>query len=140
MPMDIARPISNIYHNKLAIAVDWFVHVDLPAPPLPVIPSTVAATATNTNTAAAGAGAVAGAANISVSVNVSAAEHKAEALIVDTSTPITSSIAAGKYLFCNHLYVPFEHFVLTCVLSRNAAPSRQQIQLSSLHCNHSFLL
>jgi hypothetical protein len=26
--MDIARPIINVYHNKLAIAVDWFVHAD----------------------------------------------------------------------------------------------------------------
>ena len=24
MPMDIARPVINIYHNKLAIGVDWF--------------------------------------------------------------------------------------------------------------------
>jgi hypothetical protein len=23
--MDIARPVFNIYHNKLAIAVDWYV-------------------------------------------------------------------------------------------------------------------
>lgn len=25
--MDIARPVFNIYHNKLAIAVDWYVQV-----------------------------------------------------------------------------------------------------------------
>ena len=24
MPMDISRPVINIYHNKLAIGVDWF--------------------------------------------------------------------------------------------------------------------
>ena len=28
MPMDVCRPITNIYHNKLAIAVDWFVNID----------------------------------------------------------------------------------------------------------------
>ena len=27
--MDISRPIVNVYHNKLAIAVDWDVEVDL---------------------------------------------------------------------------------------------------------------
>jgi hypothetical protein len=26
--MDIARPIINVFHSKLAIAVDWFVHAD----------------------------------------------------------------------------------------------------------------
>lgn len=62
MPLDIARPIVNIYHNKLAIAVDWFVHVDLPPPPA------------NTT-----------------------GQRAADALIVDTSTPITSSIAAGSF-------------------------------------------
>lgn len=71
MPMDIARPIVNIYHNKLAIAVDWFVHVDLPPPPLP------------------------SAGNAGNAVNAGNAGNGAEALIVDTSTPVTSSIAAG---------------------------------------------
>lgn len=28
LPMDIARPIINVFHSKLAIAVDWFVHAD----------------------------------------------------------------------------------------------------------------
>lgn len=27
-PMDVCRPIGNIYHSKLAIAVDWIVFVD----------------------------------------------------------------------------------------------------------------
>ena len=26
--MDVCRPIGNIYHSKLAIAVDWIVFVD----------------------------------------------------------------------------------------------------------------
>lgn len=26
--MDVCRPIANVYHNKLAIAVDWFVYID----------------------------------------------------------------------------------------------------------------
>lgn len=28
MPLDVVRPVFNIYHSKLAIAVDWFVHAD----------------------------------------------------------------------------------------------------------------
>jgi hypothetical protein len=35
LPLDVVRPVFNIYHSKLAIAVDWFV----PAVPVP-IPST----------------------------------------------------------------------------------------------------
>ena len=46
MPMDIARPVINIYHNKLAIGVDWFT---------PTTTTTTAATSvshsiTNSNT------------------------------------------------------------------------------------------
>jgi hypothetical protein len=36
LPQDVVRPAINLFHNKLAISVDWLVHVRLPpTPPTP---------------------------------------------------------------------------------------------------------
>lgn len=98
MPMDIARPVANIFHNKLAIAVDWFVHVDLPPQPPPL---------------SAGTG-----------VGDSAVSNKSEVLMVDTSTPISGSIAAGTVHIVKHCTRTIHHCFVPVASSTVVKPRR----------------